>query len=244
MTRLSVNVNKIALLRNSRGTDYPNVRRHAERLLELGAHGITVHPRQDERHIRYADVRELSALLRDHAGAEFNVEGYPSERFLALIEETRPDQCTLVPDSATQLTSDHGWDPGGNEALLREVLETLRSLGVRSSLFMNPDPGLIAALQGLPADRIELYTEPYARAFGTAAQAQALARYREAAGVAQAQGLGVNAGHDLNLQNLGAFLEIAGVLEVSIGHALTVEALELGIAETLSRYLEICNAAA
>lgn len=243
MTRLSVNVNKIALLRNSRGTDYPNVRKHAERLLQLGAHGITVHPRQDERHIKYADVRELSLLLNDHA-AEFNVEGYPCERFMTLIEETRPDQCTLVPDSATQLTSDHGWDAQASEALLRDVLETLRALGVRSSLFMNPDPELIAGLQSLPVDRVELYTEPYARDFGSAAHADTVRQYREAARFAQTQGLGVNAGHDLNLHNLGAFLEIPGILEVSIGHALTVEALELGIAETLARYLKICNAAA
>lgn len=243
MTKLSVNINKIALLRNSRGTDYPNVRKHAERLLELGAHGITVHPRQDERHIKYADVRELAPLLADRAGVEFNVEGYPSAAFLALIEETRPDQCTLVPDSAAQLTSDHGWVPRDSGELLRDVLARLRAIGVRSSLFMDPDVDLIADLQGLPVDRIELYTEPYAQNFATPKAQSVLQQYREAALHAQKLGLGVNAGHDLNLQNLAAFLEIPDILEVSIGHALTVEALELGIAETMARYLKICSGA-
>ncbi len=243
MTKLSVNVNKIALLRNSRGTDYPNVRQHAERLLELGAHGITVHPRQDERHIKYSDVRELALLLADHTDAEFNVEGYPSDSFLHLIEETRPDQCTLVPDSATQLTSDHGWDPRDSGDLLQAVLERSRAAGARTALFMDADVELIAGLQGLPVDRIELYTEPYAHGFDKPNGQTILQQYREAATFAQQQGLGVNAGHDLNLRNLAAFLEIPGILEVSIGHALTVEALELGMAETLARYLAICNAA-
>lgn len=243
MTKLSVNVNKIALLRNSRGTDYPNVRQHAERLLQLGAHGITVHPRQDERHIKYTDVRELAVLLADYPEAEFNVEGYPSDSFLALIEKTRPDQCTLVPDSATQLTSDHGWDARESGELLHRVLGRVRGCGARTALFMDPDPALIAGLQGLAVDRIELYTEPYARNFDQPNAQAILQQYRDAAEFAQQRGLGVNAGHDLNLQNLAAFLEIPGILEVSIGHALTVEAIELGIAETLARYLEICSAA-
>ncbi|MDH3714607.1 MAG: pyridoxine 5'-phosphate synthase [Gammaproteobacteria bacterium] len=243
MTKLSVNVNKIALLRNSRGTDYPNLRKHAERLLELGAHGITVHPRQDERHIKYADVPELAALLVDHANVEFNVEGYPSDSFLALVEETRPDQCTLVPDSATQLTSDHGWDMRDSGEMLHSALDRLRASGIRSALFMDPDVELIAGLQDLPVDRIELYTEPYAHNFGKPDEQAVLQQYREAARFAQDQGLGINAGHDLNLQNLAALLEIPDILEVSIGHALTVEALELGIAETVARYLKICSGA-
>jgi len=242
MTKLSVNVNKIALLRNSRGTDYPNVRQYTERLLQLGAHGITVHPRQDERHIKYTDVRELAVLLADYPDAEFNVEGYPSDEFLALIEETRPDQCTLVPDSATQLTSDHGWDAREGGESLRVVLERLGATGARTALFMDPDVDLIAGLQGLTVDRIELYTEPYARHFDKPDGQSVLQQYRDAAQFAQQQGLGVNAGHDLNLRNLAAFLEIPGILEVSIGHALTVEALELGIAETLARYLKLCTA--
>lgn len=243
MTKLSVNVNKIALLRNSRGTDYPNLRKHAQRLLELGAHGITVHPRQDERHIKYADVPELAALLAEQADVEFNVEGYPSASFLALVEEIRPDQCTLVPDSATQLTSDHGWDARDSGDLLRGALERLKSTGIRTALFMDPDVDLIARLRGLPVDRIELYTEPYAANFAKPDAQSILQQYREAAKFAQEQGLGINAGHDLNLRNLAVFLEIPGILEVSIGHALTVEALELGIAETMARYLKICSGA-
>ena len=240
MTQLSVNVNKIALLRNSRGTDFPNLREHAARLLELGANGITVHPRPDERHIRRADVPVLASLLREHPQAEYNIEGYPSEDFLALVLDAGPDQCTLVPDSASQLTSDHGWDPEADRGLLDDVLTRLRNAGIRTALFMDPDPQQITALAGLPVDRIELYTEPYARAWGGEQQRAVLEQFRAAAACAREVGLALNAGHDLNLRNLADFLRIPAIEEVSIGHALTVESMELGLTQTMERYLAIC----
>ncbi len=240
MTRLSVNVNKIALLRNSRGRDYPSVTSFARRVVELGVRGVTVHPRPDERHIRRGDVHELREMLEDFPGVEFNIEGYPSAEFLALIEAVKPGQCTLVPDAPEQITSDHGWDIPANRELLRDVTTRLREAGVRSSLFLDPSAAMVEHAPEAGCDRIELYTEDYARACGGPEQAAVLERYRETASRATELGIGVNAGHDLNLENLANFLEIGNILEVSIGHALVVECLEHGVEQVISRYLGIC----
>jgi pyridoxine 5-phosphate synthase len=239
MTLLSVNLNKVALLRNTRTLGIPNVVRAARIALDAGARGITVHPRPDGRHVRSQDVRELASVLRDRPGTEFNIEGNPFHGLLEFVREVRPVQCTLVPDETGAFTSDHGWDLGRDGARLKPVVEELKSLGVRVSLFMDPVAEAMTAVAGLGADRIELYTEPYARAFGAVEQDAVLARYGEAARAAQRSGLGVNAGHDLNLDNLPVFLRsVPKVLEVSIGHALISDALELGLAEAVRRYLE------
>ncbi|WP_223789184.1 pyridoxine 5'-phosphate synthase [Marinicella meishanensis] len=240
MTALSVNLNKIALLRNSRGRDYPNVLAYAEKLIGLQVHGLTVHPRQDERHATRQDTRDLAELCRQHPAVEFNVEGYPSAEFMALIAETCPDQCTLVPDAPDQLTSDHGWDLTQHLAWVTELAAELKSLGVRSSLFLDPQEDQIRLAGTTGVDRIELYTESYALAHAQGEHAAVLARYAAAAQLAQELGLGVNAGHDLDLHNLADFLTIPHILEVSIGHALTVESLEYGVAEVIARYLKIC----
>lgn len=248
MTALSVNLNKIALIRNSRDTRSPDVPSHAQLCIDAGADGITVHPRPDQRHIRASDCRELAAMLT----VEFNIEGNPfagprrSERagvddypgFLPLVEETRPAQCTLVPDGDAQLTSDHGFDLRRDGERLAPLVEELKRLGIRVSLFMDPEPEQMALAADIGADRIELYTESYARAFATGEDVDVvLARFSAAAEAAQAAGLGVNAGHDLNLENLPPFCAaIPGLLEVSIGHALTVDALRLGLAETVRAY--------
>lgn len=241
MTNLSVNLNKFALLRNSRDTDFPNLIGMAKRCIAAGVHGITVHPRPDQRHIRYSDVAELSALLRDHPTVEFNIEGNPIPAFLEIVQAAQPAQCTLVPDSPSQLTSDHGWDLKTESDGLRSIIDQLHRHNIRVSLFMDPDPGQIDIASSLGADRIELYTEPYARAFGTAKQEQVLDCFREAALHAQAIGMGVNAGHDLNLQNLARFLTIPGILEVSIGHAIVVESFDCGLERTLEKYLAIAS---
>lgn len=241
MTKLSVNLNKLALLRNSRGRNYPDLLDFATRFIKLGVTGITVHPRPDERHITRRDVYELTDMLGDHPGVEFNVEGYPSPAFMELIRETRPDQCTLVPDSAEQLTSDHGWDCQRHREELRPVLDTLRSLGIRSALFLEPSSEQARLAVETGTDRIELYTEHYARAFHTPSVGDELARYRETAELATSLGLGVNAGHDLDLQNLPTFLGIPAILEVSIGHALMVECIEQGLESVIGRYLAICK---
>jgi pyridoxine 5-phosphate synthase len=239
MTLLSANLNKVALLRNTRTIGIPSVVHAARVALDAGAHGITVHPRPDGRHVRGEDVRELAAVLRDRPGTEFNIEGNPFHGLLEFVREVRPAQCTLVPDESGAFTSDHGWDLGRDGARLEPIVEELKSLGVRVSLFMDPVPEAMAAVAGLGADRIELYTEPYARGFGAAEQGAVLGRYGEAARAAQRSGLGVNAGHDLNLDNLPVFLRsVPKVLEVSIGHALISDALELGLAEAVRRYLE------
>lgn len=241
MTVFSANVNKIALLRNSRGNDYPNLLDFIVRLLELGVRGITVHPRPDERHITREDVRAISALLSQYPQVEFNIEGYPGEDFLALVLEVRPAQCTLVPDKPGQLTSDHGWDVLGNSGFLQEVISRLHAAEIRCSLFMDPNPELMSAVKATGADRIELYTEEYARAFGSAQENEVFARYRDTALKATAAGLGVNAGHDLNLDNLPGFLRIPGIEEVSIGHAMVVESLQRGLAQVIDSYLNICK---
>ena len=245
MTHLSVNINKVALLRNSRGRDYPSVKVFAERCLQLGAHGITLHPRPDQRHARYSDVAELRRLVDRFPGTELNVEGNPTPEFLDVVTAAKPDQCTLVPDAPGQLTSDHGWNVRAEAARLEPILARLRDAGVRSSLFVDFDSPDLALARQLGADRVELYTEPYAVAFENPAERTRVrdAFGREAA-TARAAGLGVNAGHDLNLQNLPFFLEIPGILEVSIGHALTVECIEHGIHTVLESYLKIVRASA
>jgi pyridoxine 5-phosphate synthase len=245
LTALSVNVNKIALLRNQRPLAIPSVVGLARIALEAGAHGITVHPRPDERHIRAADVRELAALLKEWPDAELNIEGNPYQNLMPLVRELRPHQCTFVPDDAAQATSDHGWDLAADAGRLAPLVVEARSLGVRVSLFMDADPGAMERARAIGADRIELYTEPYAQAFGTASQAATLAVFSGAAQAAQRLGLGVNAGHDLNRDNLGAFLAaVASVLEVSIGHAFVADALELGMAEAVCAYRRVIESAA
>src|SRR6266704_3563273 len=239
MTLLSANLNKVALLRNTRTIGIPSVERAAHLVLDAGAHGVTVHPRPDGRHVRAQDVRELAAILRERPGTEFNIEGNPFHGLLEFVRDVRPQQCTLVPDETGAFTSDHGWDLSADRARLEPIVAELKSLGVRVSLFMDPVPQAMAAARDLGADRVELYTEPYARAFCTKDRAAMLGRYAEAARAAQRAGLGVNAGHDLNRDNLPVFLRaVPGVLEVSIGHALIADALELGLAEAVRQYLD------
>lgn len=239
MTRLSVNVNKVALLRNSRSLGIPSVLRAAETALRAGAHGITVHPRPDTRHIRAGDVRELAQLLKAWPQAEFNIEGNPFEPpLLELAREVRPAQCTLVPDDPAAFTSDHGWNLEREASRLGPVIEGLHRLGIRVSLFMDPLPEAMGMAAAAGADRVELYTEPYTRAFGTAGEAASLAAYAAAARGAQAAGLAVNAGHDLSRDNLPRFLRaVPGVEEVSIGHALIADALDMGMGAAVSAYL-------
>ena len=238
MTLLSANLNKVALLRNTRTIGIPNIARAARIALDAGAHGITVHPRPDGRHVRARDVRELARLLAERPGAEFNIEGNPFHGLLEFVRDVRPAQCTLVPDETGAFTSDHGWDLARDGAKLAPVIVELKALGVRVSLFMDPVPDAMGAASALGADRVELYTEPYARAFGGAEQDAVLRRYVDAARAAQRSSLGVNAGHDLNLDNLAPFLKaVPGVLEVSIGHALIADALEFGLGETVRKYL-------
>jgi pyridoxine 5-phosphate synthase len=245
MTRLSVNLNKIALLRNTRANGIPDVLRAARIALDAGAQGITVHPRPDGRHVRAGDVRELAGLLATRPGAEFNIEGNPYHGLMAFVREVRPQQCTLVPDESGAFTSDHGWNLAADGPGLEPMVAELKSLGVRVSLFMDPLPQAMVLAKQLGADRVELYTEPYARAFGGLDQAAVLRRYADAARAAQSAGLGVNAGHDLNRDNLGTFLSsVPGVLEVSIGHALVADAIEFGLGETVRRYLEAIGAGA
>ncbi|MBP8143966.1 pyridoxine 5'-phosphate synthase [Pseudorhodoferax sp.] len=235
---LSVNVNKVALLRNTRALGIPSVLKAAETCLLAGAQGITVHPRPDERHIRASDVHELAALLKGWPQAEYNLEGNPTHNLMALVRALRPHQATFVPDSVEQATSDHGWDlPRDNERLAPLIAEC-RQLGVRVSLFMDPTPEAMRHAALLGADRVELYTEPYAAAHGGPQQVEQLQRYAQAAQAALAVGLGLNAGHDLNRANLCDFLRaVPGVQEVSIGHALVADALELGYTETVRDYL-------
>ncbi|MGD2095569.1 MAG: pyridoxine 5'-phosphate synthase [Phycisphaerales bacterium] len=238
MTKLSVNLNKIALLRNQRDIGMPSVLQAAETIIKAGAYGITVHPRPDERHIKYSDVYELAEIVT----VEFNIEGNPFlGRYMDIVSEVKPNQATLVPDSPDANTSDHGWDIKANREKLIPIIENLKSAGIRVSLFMDPDVNNIAMAKEIGADRVELYTEPYARAFRTNENADETAqKYANAARAAQDAGLGVNAGHDLNLNNLGKFLtEVPGILEVSIGHALIAEALEMGLDKTVKEYLKI-----
>ncbi len=231
--RLSVNINKIATLRNSRGGNTPDVLLAAERCEAFGAEGITVHPRPDERHIRYADVRALKPLIR----TEFNIEGNPREdSFVQLVLEVLPHQVTLVPDERGQLTSNHGWDTISQAGYLRDIISVFRNAGIRTSIFLDPEPDLVRAARDTGADRIELYTEAYARSFAGSAK-QGIQPYKEAAALAKTLGLGVNAGHDLNLENLRFFAtELPALDEVSIGHALISDALYLGLENAIQMY--------
>jgi len=241
MTALSVNLNKLALLRNSRGRNYPDLCSFAERFIALGVQGITIHPRPDERHVRRRDAFALAEMLRAHPHVAFNIEGYPSPAFMQLVTEVRPQQCTLVPDADNQLTSDHGWDCVAEQDLLRSTCSNLRGLGIRAAVFLDADPAQAGHAAAVGADRIELYTEAWAQAFGHPEAAAVGERYRQTALAAQQAGLGVNAGHDLDLRNLADFLRIPGILEVSIGHALTVECIEQGMEQVVPQYLAICR---
>ncbi|WPH15448.1 pyridoxine 5'-phosphate synthase [Variovorax paradoxus] len=238
-TSLSVNLNKVALVRNTRHLGIPSVLTAAKACLAAGAQGITVHPRPDERHIRPHDVSDLAALLaRDWPAIEFNIEGNPFHNLMDFVRALKPHQATFVPDSETQSTSDHGWSFPEDAERLRPLIAEARALGVRVSLFMDPIPGMMAAAKAVGADRVELYTEGYASSRGTPNEQAVLARYVEAARAAQAAGLGLNAGHDLSRDNLTAFLHaVRGVQEVSIGHAFIADALELGYAATTKEYL-------
>ena len=257
MTVLSVNLNKIALLRNSRQGNYPSLMTFARLAVECGAKSLTVHPRPDQRHICVTDVSTLADYVRIiQQRIEFNIEGNPFSTtqkghgalsdypgLMSLIATARPDQATLVPDTSDQLTSDHGFDLTKDGERLKPILNQLRAWKVRSSLFMDPDLKQIELAKKVGADRIELYTGPYALAFKTSPSeaSRSLARYREAAEFAQSIGLGVNAGHDLNLDNLPSFLSIGGIAEVSIGHALTVDALLSGYKQAVLDYSNCCK---
>ena len=238
MTALSVNLNKVALLRNTRTIGIPSVLHAAEIALAAGADGITVHPRPDGRHVRGADVEELAGLLRKWPACEFNIEGNPFHGLLDFVVQVRPHQCTFVPDESGAFTSDHGWNLPADMERLAPLVRQAREVGARVSLFMDPDPEAMPHAAELGADRVELYTEPYAQVYGTDACGATLQRYAAAANAARRAGLGVNAGHDLNLKNLRAFLtHVPGVDEVSIGHALIADALEFGLAATVRMYL-------
>ena len=241
---LSVNLNKVALVRNTRHLGIPSVTRAATLCLQAGAGGITVHPRPDARHIRADDVRELAALLKDWPDREFNVEGNPHHNLMDCVRDLRErqlpvHQVTFVPDSEGQFTSDHGWMFPQDAARLQPRIAEAHALGLRVSLFMDADPAAMSAAKAVGADRVELYTEPYAAAWGTAEQDAQLQRFARAAQAALDAGLGINAGHDLNRDNLAAFVQqVPGVQEVSIGHALIADALELGYAATVQAYLD------
>ena len=243
-TALSVNLNKVALVRNTRHLGIPSVTRAARLCLEAGAQGITVHPRPDERHIRADDVHRLAEVLATWPEPrEFNIEGNPLHNLMDFVRQLRPTQATFVPDGEGQFTSDHGWSFPQDAERLRPLIAECRALGVRVSLFMDPVPEQMAAAKAVGADRVELYTEPYAAAFGTERQAAELRRYAAAAEAAQSAGLGVNAGHDLSLRNLTPFVShVPGVLEVSIGHAFIADALEIGYAEAVLAYLRCLEA--
>ena len=232
MTKLSVNINKVATLRNARGGNNPNVCRFALDCEAMGAEGITVHPRPDERHIRRADVYALRPLLT----TEFNIEGYPSHEFIELVLQVKPAQVTLVPDAPDQITSNHGWDTMAHQQFLTEGVGVFNDAGIRTSIFVDPDVKMIEYAAKTGADRVELYTEPYAAGYA-ANREKAVAPYIVAAEAARKAGLGLNAGHDLSLENLAYFAECVPHLdEVSIGHALICDALYLGISETIKRY--------
>ncbi|MCQ2286317.1 MAG: pyridoxine 5'-phosphate synthase [Bacteroidales bacterium] len=233
-TRLSVNINKIATLRNARGGNMPNLLQVAQDCEKFGAEGITVHPRPDERHIRYADVYALKKLVT----TEFNIEGYPCDKFIKLVLDVQPTQVTLVPDPPEALTSNAGWDTIKNKAFLTKIIEDFHNKGIRTSIFVNPDPIMVEHAKATGTDRVELYTEGYASNY-LKDPATAIAKYRAAADKAVEMGIGLNAGHDLSLINLNYFAKnIPQLLEVSIGHALICDALYLGLNETISRYLK------
>ncbi len=233
MTRLSVNINKIATLRNARGGNIPNVLQSAIDCQDFGAEGITVHPRPDERHIRMQDVRDIKPIIR----TEFNIEGYPSPAFLDMVTSVLPDQVTLVPDPPEAITSSEGWDTVKHQSFLRKVIEDLQSHGIRTSIFIGTEPEKLKQAAGTGTQRVELYTEPYAREFPGGPE-KAVAPFIKAAEVALGEGLQLNAGHDLNLENLSFFNDnVPGLLEVSIGHALISDALYFGLENTIQMYL-------
>ena len=243
MAKLSVNVNKVALLRNSRQLDIPSVLESVRVCVAAGANGITVHPRPDERHIRRKDAYDIAAELAPHKSVEFNIEGNPFlPPFLDIVRDLKPTQCTLVPDSTDMLTSDHGWKLDDVECRgLAPLVAELCDLNVRVSLFVDAEAAVMERARELGAQRVELYTEPFAAAFGTLQQGTVLELFREAALAAQRAGLAVNAGHDLNRDNLPLLLTIPGIAEVSIGHALIADALQLGLLDTVREYLIICE---
>ena len=233
MTVLSVNVNKIALLRNSRGHDFPNLLKVSQDLVAAGAQGITIHPRPDERHAKYADAQ----ALKDNLDVELNIEGYPCERFLDMVCEVKPAQCTLVPDEPNQITSDHGWDCVKHKDFLKETVARLKAEGIRVSIFLDPDPSQVAAAKETGTDRIELYTESYAKNYGTEKQEEVSQQFIDTAIAAHEAALELNAGHDLNQENLAHFAKVVpNLLEVSIGHALVVEMLYDGLEKTVQGY--------
>jgi pyridoxine 5-phosphate synthase len=248
-TALSVNINKVALLRNTRHLDIPSVTRAAELCLQAGARGITVHPRPDERHIRPDDVYEIAALMKDWPDREFNIEGNPFQNLMDFVHNLSArglplHQCTFVPDSEDQFTSDHGWTFPDDAERLQPLIEQAHARGVRVSLFMDPIPEAMAAAKAVGADRVEFYTETYARAWPSAQKNEVLSKFAQAGRAAVAINLGVNAGHDLNRDNLTDFLRaVPGVLEVSIGHALIADALELGYAAAVKDYLRCIDEA-
>lgn len=234
MTKLSVNINKIATIRNARGGNNPNVLKVAQDAESFGAQGITVHPRPDERHIRYQDVRDIRPIIT----TEFNIEGNPIDSFTQLVLEVVPTQVTLVPDSHDQITSNHGWDTIENKAFLTDICKTFKAAGIRTSIFVDADPRMVEGAKICGADRVELYTEPYASSYAKNREA-AIAPFVDAAEEARRVGLGLNAGHDLSLENLAYYHQlIPWTDEVSIGHALICDALYLGLQETIKRYLQ------
>lgn len=233
MTKLSVNINKVATIRNARGGNNPDVLKVAVDCEKFGAQGITVHPRPDERHIRYQDVREIKPLIT----TEFNIEGNPIDKYIKLVLEVKPTQVTLVPDADNQITSNHGWDTVANKGFLTDVIGQFKEAGIRTSIFVDAEPKMVEAARMCGTDRIELYTEPYAAGY-EANRVEAIKPFVEAAEVAREVGLGLNAGHDLSLQNLTYFHQnIPWLDEVSIGHALICDALYFGLEDTIKRYL-------
>lgn len=233
MTKLSVNINKVATIRNARGGNNPDVLKVAVDCEKFGAQGITVHPRPDERHIRYQDVRDIKPLII----TEFNIEGNPIDKYIKLVLEVKPTQVTLVPDADNQITSNHGWDTVANKGFLTDVIGQFKEAGIRTSIFVDAEPKMVEAARMCGTDRIELYTEPYAAGY-EANREEAIKPFVEAAEVAREVGLGLNAGHDLSLQNLTYFHQnIPWLDEVSIGHALICDALYFGLEDTIKRYL-------
>ncbi|WP_296240396.1 MULTISPECIES: pyridoxine 5'-phosphate synthase [unclassified Psychrobacter] len=246
-TLFSVNLNKLALIRNSRGTDYPNLLTFVKKLIDLGVKGFTVHPRPDERHIRYQDVYDISAFLTDYPEIEFNIEGNPNEQFLKIIREVKPHQCTLVPDSDDQLTSDHGFDIITHHEFLSTLSKELEAFGTRCAVFIDPDIEQIKAVIESDVQTIEMYTEEWARAYSNGKSDDNIdfdevkQRFSDCINLANQNGIRVNAGHDLNLDNLADLLALSDIAEVSIGHAFTIESLEQGMDNVVRQYLEICG---
>ncbi len=237
MTRLSVNINKVALIRNSRGANYPNLVQVAKDCETYGALGITIHPRPDQRHARYEDVSALKSVVK----TELNIEGNPIPKFLKIVQQSKPDQCTLVPDAPTALTSDAGWDTIMHKKFLIDVIGPLKEAGIRTSIFIDPVEKMIEGAKEVGADRIEFYTGPYAHQFSKARK-KAVDPFIRSAKLAHSLGLGINAGHDLNLKNLAYFLKnVPYVQEVSIGHALITDALYMGLEQSITQYLKQCN---